>query len=198
MKKLIKKLTNPYDFTHIYLKKLIRKYGYEVGEYSYGWPIVRAWGGKSKLTIGSYCSFADQVQIFMGGNHRNDFVTTYPFADFSELWPEAAGLSSSLTSNGAVTIGSDVWVGSGALLLSGVTIGHGAVIGARAVVSKDIPPYAIAVGNPVRIARYRFDEDTIKRLLASAWWEFPKEKIAPLIPLLIQNNPDAFLSALKR
>jgi len=69
-------------------------------------------------------------------------------------------------------VGHDVWIGDNSVIMSGLTIGTGAVIGAGAVVTKDVPPYAIVAGIPGRILRYRFDERTIDRLLASRWWEY--------------------------
>ena len=72
--------------------------------------------------------------------------------------------------------------------MSGVTIGDGAIIGTGSVVAKDIPPYAIAAGNPARIIRYRFDEETIKELLDIKWWDFKEEDIIKIVPLLQSNN----------
>ena len=77
-----------------------------------------------------------------------------------------------------IHIGHDVWIGYGAIIMDGVTIGTGAVVAAAAVVTKDVPPYAIVAGVPARIIRYRFDDDTIRRLLESRWWDFPEEFIA--------------------
>jgi acetyltransferase-like isoleucine patch superfamily enzyme len=77
-----------------------------------------------------------------------------------------------------IDIGSDVWIGRNAVILGGVTIGHGAIIGAYAVVAKDIPPYAVAVGNPAQVIRYRFDADTIAHLLDLAWWDWTDDVIA--------------------
>lgn len=73
------------------------------------------------------------------------------------------------------TIGHDTWIGHGAIVLPEVKIGNGAVIGAGSVVTKDVPPYAIVVGNPARIVRYRFDEATIEDLEAIAWWDWPED-----------------------
>ena len=91
--------------------------------------------------------------------------------------------------SGPTEIGNDVWLGSGATILAGVRIGHGAVIGARAVVAKDIPPYAIAVGNPAQVLRLRFREDTIQRLLDLAWWNWELERILANLEFLYAN-PD--------
>lgn len=76
-----------------------------------------------------------------------------------------------------ITIGNDVFVGANVTILDGVTIGDGAVIGAGAVVSKDIPPYAVAVGCPIRVIRYRFDQKTRDRLLDIKWWNFSEEHL---------------------
>ncbi|WP_285855697.1 CatB-related O-acetyltransferase [Paenibacillus camelliae] len=67
-------------------------------------------------------------------------------------------------------IGNDVWIGCNSTVLRGVTIGDGAVIGANTIVTKDVPPYAVVVGNPGKIIKYRFDEETISRLLNLQWW----------------------------
>ena len=70
-----------------------------------------------------------------------------------------------------INIGNDVFIGMNVTVLDGVTIGDGAIIGAGAVVSKDIPPYAIAVGCPIRVVRYRFDEETVRQFLDLKWWD---------------------------
>lgn len=80
--------------------------------------------------------------------------------------------------NKNVVIGNDVWIGEAVFINDGVKIGSGAVIGAHSVVTKDIPPYAIVAGAPAKILRYRFDEETIKHLLESRWWEWPDDKLA--------------------
>jgi len=169
--------------TRAMLAGAVRKHGFSIGEFSYGRPKVRFADAGAKLTIGRYCSFADQVEIFLGGNHRTDWVTTYPFDNLGAWWPRVSGRRSHVT-RGDVVIGNDVWIGSGAIILSGVTIGDGAVIGARAVVSRDIPAYAIVAGNPATILRKRFDDATIAALLESAWWSLPRADVERLIPLL--------------
>ena len=77
-----------------------------------------------------------------------------------------------------IIIGNDVWIGSNVTILDGVTIGDGAIIGTGAVVSKDIPPYAIAVGCPIRIIRYRFTPEKIDALLKIKWWDFDEKHLA--------------------
>lgn len=78
-------------------------------------------------------------------------------------------------------------------VLSGVTIGHGAVIAARSTVSKDIPPYAIAGGNPARVIRYRFPPHIIEGLLSIAWWDWPLEQIRACWPLMLSNRVEEFV-----
>jgi carbonic anhydrase/acetyltransferase-like protein (isoleucine patch superfamily) len=74
-------------------------------------------------------------------------------------------------------IGNDVYIGVGAIVLSGVSIGDGAVVGAGAVVTKSVEPYAIVAGNPARLVRYRFDDETRARLLALRWWDLADDEI---------------------
>jgi hypothetical protein len=72
------------------------------------------------------------------------------------------------------------------------------VVAARAVVTKDVPPYAIVGGNPAKLIRMRFDPRTAERLLASRWWDLPRDRIAALIPLLQSGDVEGFLSTLER
>ena len=81
-----------------------------------------------------------------------------------------------------LTIGNDVWIGHNAIILSGVSsIGDGAVIGAGAVLYKDVPPYAVVLGNPARVVRYRFSAEKIEELLESKWWEKSIDELLPEI-----------------
>ena len=85
-----------------------------------------------------------------------------------------------------IKIGNDVFIGANVTVLDGITIGDGAVIGAGAVVSKDIPPYAVAVGCPVQVIKYRFDEPAIESLLNIKWWEFEDEKLVDVEKMFFQ------------
>mgnify|MGYP001336642123 CR=1 FL=1 len=130
-----------------------------------------------RLVIGRYCAIATGVQFVMNGaNHALDGFSTYPFAIFGKGW-EDPGYDWRQGSRGDTVVGNDVWIGTEAMILPGVTIGHGAVIGARAVVASDVPPYAIAAGNPARTVKRRFNEETVQRLLQIAWWDWPAEKV---------------------
>ncbi|TXN80861.1 CatB-related O-acetyltransferase [Methylobacterium sp. WL8] len=175
---------NPNNETRIHLEKLVRAYGFSIGAYSYGLPKVRFAESGRRLTIGRYCSIADKVEILLGGDHRLDWASTYPFAAMRGLWPGADAPADYHASRGDVSIGHDVWLGSGCMILSGVTVGHGAVVAARAVVARDVPPYAVVAGNPARVVRTRFDEATVAALVACAWWDLPHATVARLVPLL--------------
>ena len=117
--------------------------------------------------------------------------TTYPF---NVLDPRFAHITGHPHSKGDVVIGNDVWVGRGAVILSGVRVGDGAVIGAYSVVAKDVQAYGIVVGNPARLFRARFPDETIDRLLAIRWWDWPDERIDRAIPYLQSDRIDEFLT----
>lgn len=162
-----------------------------VGQYTYGSPAIISFpGDKNKVTIGSYCSIADGVTVFVGGNHRVDWVTTFPIRVMMQFLKEPE--EGVVVSKGDVIIGHDVWIGNGATILSGVEIGSGAVIGARAVVANSVPPYAIVVGNPGRVVKKRFSEIQIERLLEICWWDWPPEKVLGYAEILCGSGIEKF------
>lgn len=163
---------------------------YKFGRGTYGGLTVRSWGEGAMLNVGNYTSIADGVKIFLGGEHRSDWVTTFPF---SVLWDSARHLSGHPKTKGDVSIGNDVWIGSEALISSGVYIGDGAVVGARAVVTHDVAPYSIVAGNPARLVRFRFDEEIIERLLALKWWNWEEAVLENAMPDLLSDNIVSFL-----
>ena len=114
-----------------------------------------------------------------------DCVTTYPFYVIGGDWGSAiAPVKDELPLKGDTDIGNDVWIGQNVTVMPGVHIGDGAIIGANSVVAKDIPPYAIAVGNPCRVVRMRFDDELIDLLLQFKWWDKSIEEIENLMPIL--------------
>ncbi|AWN49982.1 chloramphenicol acetyltransferase [Methylobacterium terrae] len=189
---------NPHNETRLHLAKLVSRYGFRIGPYSYGRPKIRFPESGAKLAIGPYCSIADKVEILLGGNHRTDWVSTYPFAAMKGLWPDLDAPEGYHASRGDVAIGADVWLGSGCLVLSGVTIGPGAVVAARAVVTRDVPAYAIVAGNPARVTRHRFPPETVAGLVETAWWDLPPERVRALVPLLQGGDAAALIGELRR
>lgn len=162
-----------------------------LGKHSYGVPVVHDWQDGTTLKVGAYCSIADNVQIFLGGNHRSDWVSTYPFPAFFD---EARHISGYARSRGDVVIGNDVWLCTDCTILSGVTIGHGAVIGSGAVVRRDVEPYAIMVGNPAQVAGWRFSETQRQALLEAAWWDWPEDEVRSIVDKLCSEDIEAFLA----
>jgi acetyltransferase-like isoleucine patch superfamily enzyme len=156
------------------------------GRFTYGYEgvTIRQWNEGAALRVGSFCSIADKVTIFLGGNHRIDWITTFPFDHAFREEIGRFGITGHPSSKGDVVIGNDVWIGSGSTIMSGVTIGDGAVIAANSTVTKDVAPYAIAGGNPAKHIRYRFGEDVRNLLLELKWWELPLEEIRGLAHIL--------------
>lgn len=164
-----------------------------IGRFTYGGATFKLWSAGERVEVGAFCSFAEDVLIFGGGEHRLDWVTTHPLR--IAFNSPGAGQDGHPHSKGPTRIGNDVWIGHGAMVLSGVTIGDGACIGAGAVVSKDVPPYGIAAGNPAALVRTRFSEAQIAQLLHVAWWNWPIGRIKQFEALLCSANIDAFILA---
>lgn len=170
-----------------------------VGRHVYGRPRVLVWAhGNSKaiaggrVHIGNYVSIAPDVEIFAGGEHRTDWLTTYPVRIMLGL--DGAGHDGHPATRGDVTIGSDVWIGHGARLMSGTTIGDGAVIGAGALVVGAVRPYSVVAGVPAREIRRRFTDDQITALLAIRWWDWPDDKVIHEVASLCSTNVAEFIA----
>jgi len=159
------------NHTKISVKCHVRKS--KIGDYTY--ISQNAWISHTK--IGKFCSIGPN--LFCGwGIHPINGVSTAPMfyspnkQNGITLSPEAK-----IEEQKNISIGNDVFIGANVTILDGITIGDGAVIGAGAVVSKDIPPYAIAVGCPIQITKYRFTEEQIQDLLKIQWWNKPIEEL---------------------
>ena len=161
----------------------------EIGDFTYGFPIVRTWGEDARLKVGKFCSIGGNVQIFLGGNHHTEWLTTYPFNVL--LKDQFPGIDGGVAATkGDVTIGNDVWIASDVTILSGVTIGDGAVIANGAVVAKDVPPYSIHGGVPARTRGVRVDALSLA-VDGVCWWDWPLEKLAEAVPILCSRNEEA-------
>ena len=147
-----------------------------MGRHSYNRPTVHLYpDDDAAVHVGNFTSIGDDVEIMPGGNHRADWVTTFPLS--VRLAGDAHNPPGLPASKGDVVIGSDVWIGRGARILSGVTIGDGAVVGAYSVVTRDVRPYAVVTGVPAIERRRRFDDSIVDALLRIRWWEWPDEQI---------------------
>jgi len=147
-----------------------------VGRHSYGVKEhnVLLPSADAPLKVGSFCSIAEGVALMCAGHHLMYAATTFPI---SHIMLGQAVPATAFGRPVGISIGNDVWIGRRAMILPGVTIGDGAIIGAGAVIAKDVAPYAVIVGNPAKVIRYRFDPETIEKLQAIRWWEWTDEKI---------------------
>ena len=143
------------------------------------------------VLVGRYCALGHRLTFELGLNHDYRQVTTYPFEDLAD-GKEPQINHYNHVNRKQIIIGNDVWIGCDVTILGGVRIGNGAVIGAGALVAKDVPPYAVVVGNPARVIKYRFDEETIRALQEIKWWNWPEEKIKANLPLL--KDPVRFIA----
>lgn len=162
-----------------------------MGRYSY----VGAGTRITDTVIGSFCSIGGRCGIG-GGVHPTSMVSTSPtfFKGHNILGKNFAEIP--YDPSLPVEIGNDVWIGEGACIISGVKIGDGAIIGAHAVVTKNVEPYSVVVGVPAREIRKRFDEETIRQLLALKWWEWPEDKLMAAGPFF--NNPKMLFDELRK
>jgi acetyltransferase-like isoleucine patch superfamily enzyme len=164
----------------------------QIGDYTY---ISRnAW--LSHTNIGKFCSIGPN--LFCGwGIHPINGISTSPMF-YSPNKQNGVSLSTvaKIQEQKPIHIGNDVFIGANVTILDGITIGDGAVIGAGAVVSKNIPPYAIAIGCPIKIDKYRFSDEQIQSLLECQWWNLSYEKLS-----MIENlfwDIDTFIKQMKR
>jgi len=143
----------------------------QIGRFSYFSGANIVWNCK----MGRYCSIAPGVYIGLVPHPTEKFASTNPFfyRNNGDNFLKRFGYADKkyFKEDIQTEIGNDVWIGTNALIKAGLKIGDGAVIGAGAVVVKDVEPYAIVVGVPAKLTRYRFTEPQIKFLLKFKWWE---------------------------
>lgn len=159
-----------------------------VGKYTYGLPLIRR-GTHNSISIGNYCSIAQDVIWDGGFDHNYKFVSTYPF---NPNMPGCNDLPLNLkTPVKDITVGHDVWIGEGAIIKAGAVIETGAVIGARMVVSGHIAGYTVNTPNKWWP---RFTLEQIERLRDIAWWEWTDERVSQNAHLLLSEDIDNFIN----
>jgi len=144
----------------------------DVGEYTR----IRHFSTIYYTTIGKFSTISKNSRIGIG-QHPTNLVSTnlifYKSNPITNKWVRPIKFEEYKP----ILIGNDVWVGESSMIMGGVKIGDGAVIAARSVVTKNVPPYAIVAGVPAKVVKYRFDEETINRLLDIKWWDLPEQVI---------------------
>lgn len=182
----------------VYLKNIITNPQIKVGDYTY-YDDPEDVGNFEKnvlylfefmgdqLIIGKFCQIATGARFIMNGsNHAMNGISTYPFKVFGGEWAKKDPMH--VISKGDTVIGNDVWIGNSATFMQGVKVGDGAIIGSNSLVTKDVEPYSVVGGNPARLIRKRFDEETIAFLLKLKWWDWPIEKITEHLGLISSGS----------
>jgi acetyltransferase-like isoleucine patch superfamily enzyme len=170
----------------------------KVGDFTYGHPDTNSprivyFGEKTSLSIGKFCSIAENATIFIGGYHNHQMVSTYPLsATFTDI--ESINV---MVDKKSTSIGNDVWIGANCIVMAGVSIGDGAVIAAGSVVVSDVLPYAIVGGNPAKLIKKRFTEEQIVALNKIAWWNWDVKKIKANAALINGEDIDKFIYTFK-
>lgn len=190
----------------VFLKNIITRKNIEVGDFSYYHDfenplnfeknVLYHWDtSPDKLIIGKFCAIASGVKFIMNtANHQINGISTFPFTMFDNGWEhikEHTELCKKEQYKGDIVIGNDVWIGMDVTIMPGVKIGSGAIIGGKSVVTKDVPDYGIVGGNPAKLLRKRFDDESIERLLKISWWNWNKDKITKNLKLITSLDIDA-------
>lgn len=158
------------------------------GRYTYGYDQIQMIDHNGDLHIGSFCSIGPNLKALLLAGHRIDWATTYPFGRvFKDKFNEFDGEGGEII-KGDIRIGNDVWIGRDVSIMGGINVGDGAVIAANSHVVNDVKPYTVVGGNPAKLLYYRFDQETIQKLLELKWWNFDDEMINKISPLLCSNN----------
>ncbi len=197
LKAIISKRTGLFCYTRnselskkSYLGSRTRFYNSKIGKYSYTGRNAYFF----KTIIGNFTSIGDGCQCGMP-EHDITYVSTSPVFMIGPNRLHTNFLQIPRPKYRDTEIGHDVWIGANVLIKAGVKIGNGAIIGMGSVVTKDIPSYAIAVGNPAKVIRYRFEDNDIEQLNRTCWWEFDDEQIKKCADAF--RDPRALIEASK-
>lgn len=168
------------------VNRLTRFYNSSIDKHSY----IGSGSIIEDCDIGSFCSISWDCQIGLR-SHSTSHISTSPIFLEASNGTRAKWIQENiaLPQTKRTTIGSDVWIGSKATILAGISIGHGAVIGTGSIVTKDIPPYSIAAGNPARIIRKRFEDDLCAELIEMNWWKLEDAELKKLLNIFQTANP---------
>lgn len=190
--------TENHGHNMIYIRNQVKAKNVHIGEFTYydsnGRPgadfetdnILYNRPGHGDLYIGKFCSIAHGVEIIMGAaNHSTRSFSTYPFNLISKDWAKRLGMTKEdMPEYKDTVIGNDVWIGRNVTIMPGVTIGDGAIVASCSVVTKDVPAYHLAAGDPAVIKKARFPEETIAFLERIKWWDFQPEILERAIPFI--------------
>lgn len=177
------------------IDNLIKSKELIVGDNTYGiynLNIKRYKGSYARVSIGKFCSIAENVVIITGGIHPLEWISTYPLHE--RILGSPFPIGGMPYSKGDIVIGNDVWVASNVTIMSGVKIGDGAVLTAGAIVTKDVPSFSVAGGIPAKIIKHRFTAEQIRLLLEISWWNWPIDRIIDNIDLLSSTNIEEFIN----
>ena len=173
------------------IKQNTRFYNSSIKDYSYI--------GRNCLVqntnIGEFCSVSDNCNIGMP-SHPITFVSTSPVFLASKNLLKKNFSKHNFDSYKKTNIGNDVWIGSDVLIKAGITVGDGAIIGAGSILTHDVPPYEIWAGNPAKMIKKRFDDDTVSKLLETKWWMWEDKKIKQYADLF--DSPQKLFDELKK
>lgn len=190
----LRKLMNPTGNPSIDRYVKLSGHKVKIGAYSYGFEDtgVLSWNENIEISIGRFCSVASGLKLYCGGNHRVDWISTFPFGHIHTKFIKVNAVNGTPSTNGNILIGNDVWIGRDVTILSGVTIGHGAVIASNSHIVKDVEPYSIVGGNPGKLIKFRFEPKQIELLLKMEWWNLPMDLIEKIVPFLCMQESDNF------
>jgi virginiamycin A acetyltransferase len=144
-----------------------------IGDYSY----ISKNSHLSFTTVGKFCSIGPNFMCGWGVHPINGISTSPMFYSTKKQNGFSLSVEDKFVETKPIIIGNDVFIGMNVTILDGIIIGDGAVIGAGSVVVKNVPPYAVVAGNPSRIIKFRFNEQTVEKLLQIKWWNWNPDKL---------------------